>query len=279
MKKFLFTVLAAAVSTSVAFSAYSATLTNTETTVTKEIINTPRHTDDKTVMLLLSSSGYKDTGYLTHAKDYINDFLAENKLQDSEIVFIPFAGVRTTYDGYESKVQNALSNPKIKSIHHFSNMKDAINQAKVIMVGGGNSFELLNQMYKNDLVQAISKRVKNGDAIYIGWSAGSNLAGKTIKTTNDMPIVEPESLASLNLFPYQINPHFISGKIPGHNGESREERLEEYLIVNKEDKIYCLPEGAMIKYQNGHFTIIGLSDALLMTYPANFEKLPQNQVY
>ena len=217
--------------------------------------------------LLLSSSGYKDTGYLTHAKDMVREFLGSCK----NIVFIPFAGVRRTYDEYEKKVQDALGMENIVSIHRFSDKKKAITDADAIVVGGGNTFELLHQLYEHDLVELIRKRVDDG-ALYVGWSAGSNVAGASMKTTNDMPIVMPKSFDGFKIFPYQINPHFISGKIPGHNGESREERLEEYLILNKQDIIYALPEGCALKINGNHVDIIG-GDILKITYPFEVQTL------
>ena len=229
-------------------------------------------------ILLFSASGYQDSGYLIHAREFINSFLQECNVLDEDILFIPYAGVRRTYDEYEKKVQDALLKENIKSIHKFENKKEAILNAKVILVGGGNTFELLNKLYENDLVQAIFNQVKNG-ACYIGWSAGSNIAGKSIKTTNDMPIVMPKSFDSLNLFPYQINPHFISGKIKGHNGESREERLQEYLIINQKDKIYAIPEGTALKIKDDKLKIIGYNDAKVFTYPMQEEILKLNQEY
>ncbi len=230
-------------------------------------------------LLLFSASGYKDTGYLVHTREYIAEFLKENNLENEDILFIPFAGIRRTNDEYEQKVQEALNKTNVKSIHRFENMKEAVRSAKVILVGGGNSFALLNSLYKHDLLKEIYDRVNSNEAVYIGWSAGSNLAGNTIMTTNDMPIVEPESFKALGLFPYQINPHFISGKIPGHNGESREERLQEYLIVNQEDKVYCIPEGSAIKYVNGKVKIIGHNDAFILTYPMQQQILELNKEY
>ena len=228
--------------------------------------------------LLFSASSYKDTGYLTHARDFIDSFLQECGILDEQILFIPYAGVRRNYDEYELKVKQSLNKENIVSIHKFKNLKEAVLNSKVILVGGGNTFELLNKLYENDLINIISNKVKDG-ACYIGWSAGSNIAGKSIKTTNDMPIVMPKSFDSLNIFPHQINPHFISGKISGHNGESREERLQEYLIVNKLDKIYAIPEGSALKIKNDKLKIIGFNDVKVFTYPMQEQILKLNEEY
>ncbi|AJC86832.1 dipeptidase PepE [Campylobacter sp. RM16704] len=229
-------------------------------------------------LLLFSASSYKDSGYLNHTAEFIDDFLKENAMGNEEILFIPYAGVRRTPDAYEAKVKEGLKRDNIKSLHRFENLKEAILNAKVFLVGGGNSFMLLHKLYENDLLEILKDRIKQG-ACYIGWSAGSNIAGTSIKTTNDMPIIMPKSFDSLGVFPHQINPHFISGKIPGHNGESREERLEEFLIVNPNETIYAIPEGSALKVKNNEVKIIGHYDVLKMQYPLNIEYLKINQTY
>ncbi|MBR8461380.1 dipeptidase PepE [Campylobacter sp. faydin G-140] len=213
--------------------------------------------------LLISASSYQDTGYLRHCKNWVKDFLAD--ANDDEILFIPYAGVRRTNDEYEQKVIDRLKNKNIKSIHHYDDKKAAIKNARSIAVGGGNTFMLLHELYKFDLIEPIKEAVANGTK-YFGWSAGSNIAGKTIMTTNDMPIIMPRSFDGLNLFPFQINPHFISGKIVGHNGESREERLEEFLIANPREIIYALPEGTALLINDDNCEIIGYADVLKLEY-------------
>lgn len=213
--------------------------------------------------LLLSASSYKDTGYLNHSKDWIKEFLGEN--WNDEILFIPFAGVTRSNDEYEKRVQNCLENSHIKSIHHFKDMKKAVRNAKTICVGGGNTFMLMAKIYEFDLLDEIRNAVKNGTK-YFGWSAGANIAGKTMMTTNDMPIIMPKSFNSLNLFPYQINPHFISGQIKGHNGESRETRLNEFLIANPSEIVYALPEGTAFLIEGNEAKLIGHTDAYKFEY-------------
>lgn len=220
--------------------------------------------------LLLSASSYKDTGYLNHSKGWIKEFLG--KQWDEEILFIPFAGVRRTNEEYEIKVQNCLENKNVKSIHHYKDMKAAIKNAKSISVGGGNTFVLLKKLYEYDLIDTIRETVESG-VPYFGWSAGANIAGKTMMTTNDMPITLPKSFDALNLFPYQINPHFISGKISGHNGESREERLEEFLTVNQKDIVYAMPEGTAFLINGNEVEIIGYADVLKLEYKKEISTL------
>ena len=220
--------------------------------------------------LLISASSYQDTGYLRHCKNWVKDFLGESG--KDEILFIPYAGVRRTNDEYEQKVIDRLKNSNIKSIHHYEDKISAIKNASSIAVGGGNTFMLLYTLYKLNLIEPIKEAVANGTK-YFGWSAGANIAGKTMMTTNDMPIIMPKSFDSLNIFPYQINPHFISGKLAGHNGESREERLEEFLIANPKDTIYALPEGTALLIADNDAEVIGHSEILKFEYQKEIEKI------
>ena len=220
--------------------------------------------------LLISASSYQDTGYLRHCKNWVKEFLGE--CGKEEILFIPYAGVRRTNDEYEQKVIDRLKNSNIKSIHHYEDKISAIKNARSIAVGGGNTFMLLYTLYKLNLIEPIKEAVANG-AKYFGWSAGANIAGKTMMTTNDMPIIMPKSFEGLNIFPYQINPHFISGKLAGHNGESREERLEEFLIANPKDTIYALPEGTALLIEGSEAEVIGHSEILKFEYQKEIEKI------
>ena len=129
----------------------------------------------------------------------------------------------------------------IVSVHHGKQHRDIIEQADIIAIGGGNTFCLLKQLYEHNLIDIIREKVNNGTH-YFGWSAGANVAGASIMTTNDMPITYPPSFQALQLFPHQINPHFISGKMQGHNGESREERLAEFFVQGYPDKVKQLTE-------------------------------------
>ena len=220
--------------------------------------------------LLISASSYQDTGYLRHCKNWVKDFLGESGKE--EILFIPYAGVRRSNDEYEQKVIDRLKNKNITSIHHYEDKISAIKNANSIAVGGGNTFMLLYTLYKLNLIEPIKEAVANG-AKYFGWSAGANIAGKTMMTTNDMPIIMPKSFDSLNIFPYQINPHFISGKLAGHNGESREERLEEFLIANPKETIYALPEGTALLIEGSEAEVIGHSEILKFEYQKEIEKI------
>jgi len=199
------------------------------------------------------------TGYLSHAISLIDEFLNTYKTETkTRILFIPFAGVSIKFEQYEAMVKEALKplDIELTSIHHYTknatsdtNVNDQLHQqikdADCILVGGGNTFSLLNQLYNLELIKLIHDEVKAGKP-YIGWSAGSNIAGASIKTTNDMPIVQPASFNALNLIPCQLNPHYIEANPSGHNGETRQQRLEEFLIANPESQVIAIPEGTAL---------------------------------
>ena len=215
-------------------------------------------------LLLLSNSSLPGQKYLEFALDTIRDFLGEIK----NGVFIPFAGVTFSYDEYELKVNEALSSIdlQIKSIHHFDDPKSALLNAECIMVGGGNTFRLLERIYHFDLFDVIHDKVANGTP-YIGWSAGSNIAGLTIRTTNDMPIIEPPSFNSLNLIPFQINPHYTNALPEGHKGETRDQRLEEFIAINTESKVLAIPEGTYLIQQNTPLIYKGEKEGYMFKSP------------
>lgn len=203
-------------------------------------------------ILMLSSSRAGDEDYLDHAKPLILAHL--NQL--SEVVFIPYAGVTIGWDEYTQKVQEALPELAIKGIHQFDDAKQAIQQAKAVLVGGGNTFNLLATLYKEELIELVRSKVSNGMP-YIGWSAGSNICGASIKTTNDMPIIEPPSFDALGFVTCQLNPHYTDYHPPGHNGETRDDRLAEFSRLNPSTPIIAIPEGTAIKMSKGSLTYIG----------------------
>ena len=165
----------------------------------------------------------------------------------SSVIFIPYAGVGFSYDDYTKKVNHALSSFDIQvtNLDNFDDKKNALKDSSAIFVGGGNTFHLLKMLQQLDLVETIQQVVANG-VPYVGWSAGSNIASPTICTTNDMPIVEPKSFDSLSLIPFQINPHYTEKSIPDHGGESRIQRLTEFLAANPDQKVIALPESSYL---------------------------------
>lgn len=211
-------------------------------------------------ILMLSSSQYIDTGYLTHAQSMVDEHLHGV----TELLFIPYAGVTVSWDDYLIKVQSALPNLTIKSIHHYDDPITAVRQAQAVAVGGGNTFNLLHMLYENNLIEVIKERV-NGGMPYIGWSAGSNICGNSIRTTNDMPIVQPKSFDALQLVPFQLNPHYSDYQPPGFNGETRAERLAEFLVLNPTIPVVGIREGSALKYQGNKLSVIGHTEGVLFT--------------
>ncbi len=212
-------------------------------------------------ILAFSSSRVGDGLYLESAAPIIKTFLGNS---NTRIAFVPFAGVSISFEDYTNNVRSALAllGYTIVTVTP-ENAKDTINDADVIMVGGGNTFKLLSLIYKANILDLIRDKVSVGIP-FIGWSAGSNIIGSTICTTNDMPIVEPKSFNALGLFPFQINPHYFNYKIPNQNGETRDDRLKEFLVENPGVHIVCLPEGTALIYENKHLKLIGETKGLIM---------------
>ncbi|MCP5371556.1 MAG: dipeptidase PepE [Hyphomicrobiales bacterium] len=225
-------------------------------------------------LLLLSSSKYRDTGYLTHARDTIRAFLPDGL---DHVLFVPFANVTDGYDAFEAKTAEALepAGIAVRSIHHAADPAAAVAAAGAVAVGGGNTFVLLARVREMGLLAALGAAVAGGTP-YVGWSAGSNLACPTIRTTNDMPIRDPGGFQALGLIPFQLNPHFIAGKVQGHNGESREERLAEFLALNPGERVLALPEGTALERRGATLTLHGAAEALLFT-AAGTRTLPRGE--
>ncbi|XOV78432.1 MAG: dipeptidase PepE [Aestuariibacter sp.] len=197
-------------------------------------------------LLLLSSSRVGDSAYLETAKELISQHFSNKQ----NIVFVPYAGVTISWDDYTAKVQAALPELTITGLHSYRDPVKAIQDCDGILVGGGNTFQLLNTLYQQSLHKVIFEHVSQGTP-YAGWSAGANIAGNSIRTTNDMPIVQPPSFAALQLVPFQINPHYTEYQPPGHNGETREDRLREFMVVAPNMPVVAIPEGvALIQKQH-----------------------------
>jgi dipeptidase E len=193
--------------------------------------------------------------YLDYPKQNIADFLGEKPVK---ALFIPYAGVTLSWDNYEKKVKERFNEVghDVFSIHRFNNPVKAVEEAEAIIVGGGNTWNLLRTIRDNGLIEPIRKKVLAGTK-YIGWSAGSNLTCPTIKTTNDMPIIDPLGFDALNLIPFQINPHYLDKNPDGHGGETREDRILEFLEVNQAVTVAGLREGCMFQVVGGKVSYIG----------------------
>lgn len=211
-------------------------------------------------LLLLSNSTLPGKAWLEHALPTIAGQLNGRR----SAVFIPFAGVTQTWDDYTAKTA-AVFGPMgvaVTGIHSVADPVSAIENTEIVIVGGGNTFQLLKECRERGLLEPMVDVVKRG-ALYVGWSAGANLACPTIRTTNDMPIVDPQGFDALGLFPLQINPHFTNALPEGHKGETREQRIRELLVVAPELTIIGLPEGNWIQVTQGHATLGGPNPTLV----------------
>lgn len=210
-------------------------------------------------LLLLSSSTVEGAGYLEYYRSEIKDFLgAEVK----RVLFVPFAGVVRTFDEYAGTVRESFEamGYQLDSVHQARDANEAVSEAEALVVGGGNTFHLLRGLYEAALIESIRERVLSG-VPYIGWSAGSNVACPTIKTTNDMPIVEPQSFNALDLVPFQINPHYTDALPAGHQGETREQRITEFVKANPGVYVVGLREGSTLRIEGSRIRLRGEKQA------------------
>jgi len=206
-------------------------------------------------LLLLSNSTNFGEPFLEYPIRTIQQFLGSAV---SEVLFVPYAAVRLSFADYAARVRERFSEIGISiiSLHETENPASAVDRADAIVVGGGNTFCLLDRLYRQGLVARIRDRVLEG-VPYVGWSAGSNVVCPTIKTTNDMPIVEPTSLSALDLVPFQINPHYTDATLPNHGGETRAERLTEFLEMNPSMTVIGLREGTMLRVEDEKIELLG----------------------
>jgi dipeptidase E len=207
-------------------------------------------------VLLISNSTLYGSGYLDHAEAEIRSFLGDLK----RVLFVPFA----LYDreAYAKTAQKRFQKMgyELSSIHTAADKKQAVNENDAVFIGGGNTFRLLKALYDFDLIGPIRERVAAGMP-YIGSSAGANVACPTIKTTNDMPIVQPPSFDALGLVSFQINPHYVDPDPDSkHMGETREERILQFLEEN-DTPVTGLREGALLRVENGETILRGTSGA------------------
>jgi dipeptidase E len=232
-------------------------------------------------LLLISNSTNFGEPYLAWCQTQIEFFCGKNGISaQSNILFFPFAGVNIggnpypeSYNAYENRVKEVFLKwgyKNVHSIHQFENMAEAVEKADCIVVGGGNTFHLYAEMHKFDLIEKVREKVVKGTP-YIGWSAGSNLACPTLCTTNDMPIVEPKSFKGLNLVPFQINPHYLDptpeiDKMIKHGGETRQDRLNEYLAVNQKMTVVGLREACALWVDGKKMSLRGGKKIVVMQY-------------
>jgi dipeptidase E len=206
-------------------------------------------------LLLISNSTNPGEPYLDYPKLAIKDFLGDKPVK---ALFIPYAAVTFSFDEYEEKVSERFSEigHEIVSIHRFDDKVAAVKDSAAIVIGGGNTWMLLKRLQDNNLPDVLREKIITG-APYIGWSAGSNVACPTIMTTNDMPVVSVHSFKALNLIPFQINPHYTDDKPVGHAGETREQRIEEFIEINRDIYVAGLREGTMLIRNGEKITLAG----------------------
>ena len=214
-------------------------------------------------LLLISNSTNTGEEYLAWPSPYIKDFLSKSNVK--KVLFIPYDGMgltperfATSYDIYEEKVKKVYEQLgyEIESIHQDIDPVEAVKNAEAIAVGGGNTFHLVHMMHKLKIMEPIKEKVLQGTP-YMGWSAGSNVACPTLMTTNDMPIIQPESFNCTGLIPFQINPHYLDSHAQGHAGETRQQRIEEFLIVNKEMPVVGLRESTLLQVEGDDIQLKG----------------------
>ena len=206
-------------------------------------------------LLLISNSTNAGEEYLDYPKHNIRDFLGKERLN---CLFLPYAGVTISFDDYEARVKERFAEigHDVTSIHHAADPVAEVNRAEAIVVGGGNTFQLIKMIQEFGLIGPVQKKVLGGTP-YVGWSAGSNVTCPSIRTTNDMPILEPESFNAFDLVPFQINPHYTDLNPPGHAGETREDRIMEYLAANPGDTVLGLREGCMFTVEEKQMRLTG----------------------
>ncbi|MBI4835638.1 MAG: dipeptidase PepE [Candidatus Abawacabacteria bacterium] len=226
----------------------------------------------KDLLLLSSSRVYGYDGFLKYCEEQVKAFLSNAQ----NILFVPYAIYDMDfYTGIYDEVFQRLGY-KIKSIHRESDRQQAIKDADVIFVGGGNTFLLLNRLYEANVLPSIKERVMSGRK-YLGISAGSNIASPTICTTNDMPIVYPPSFTSLSLVPFQINPHYVDPEANStHKGETRADRIKGYQELNKVP-VLGMREGAILHIEDDQCQLLGIAGAKLFSPDGKITDFEINQ--
>lgn len=207
-------------------------------------------------ILLISSSTVYGRGYLDHVEGEIYEFLKGVK----DVLFIPFA--QHDLNAYEATAQKRFQKMgyQLRSIHHYDDMPQAVSMAQAIFIGGGNTFRLLKGLYDACILDAINKRIESG-VPYIGSSAGSIVACPTLKTTKDMPVVQPPSFDALRLVDFQISPHYLDpDPASTHMGETQEERINQFLEEN-DRPVVGLREGTLLRIEDSGILLKGSTRA------------------
>ncbi len=241
------------------------------------------------LLLISNSTNYKEP-YLEWCMPLIKEFLIH---QPKNILFIPYAGVfingksyPESYDAYAERVAGIFKTHglSLSSIHTFSSPVKAVNQADAIVVGGGSTFHLVAEIHRNKLIEPIRRKVMEGMP-YIGWSAGANVACPTLRTTNDMPIIMPESFDCFDFVPFQINPHFLDpypeeiNDAIRHGGETRQDRITEFLAIHPEITVAGLREASALKVIDGKITLVGNRPLRIMRFDETPFEIEPNSTF
>jgi dipeptidase E len=207
-------------------------------------------------LLLLSNSTNPGEEYLGWPREILKQFIEKNNI--GSCLFVPYAGVTVDWDDYATRVRLILSSwgCSVESIHTMTDAVVAIQNAECIIIGGGNTFRLVQMMHDTGIMTEIRTKALSGTP-FIGWSAGSNVACPTLRTTNDMPIIQPSSFDTLNLIPFQINPHYLDANPEGHGGETREQRINEFQEMNPEITVVGLRESTALYVDGTTLTLLG----------------------
>jgi len=227
------------------------------------------------LLLISNSTNYKEP-YLGWCFPLIEQFLQNEK---KNILFFPYAGVKIgeknteNYDAYLKRIKGVFAEKgfAVTSIHQAKCPIEAVNRAEVIMVGGGNTFNLVAEIHRNKLIGPVRRKVMEGIP-FVGWSAGANVACPTLRTTNDMPIVMPKSFNCFDFVPFQINPHYIDphpediNDMIRHGGETRQDRINEFLSLNPEITVAGLREASALWVENGAITLKGSCNIRIMRH-------------
>jgi dipeptidase E len=212
-------------------------------------------------LLLLSNSRDAEGRYLHHCRDALAAHLAGVR----RVTFVPYAGVGGAWDAYAARVRDALAplGVAVDGVHGYADAAAAVRDAEALAVGGGNTFHLLAALQRTGVLGALRERALAG-VPYVGWSAGSVVACPTLGTTNDMPIVQPpEGFGALGLVRFQVNAHFTDAHPPGFQGETRRERIAEFLAANPDATVVGLPEGDWLEVRGTQVTLRGAHPAFL----------------
>ncbi len=231
-------------------------------------------------LLLISNSTMAGEPYLGWSMPHILAFFRQRKVR--KVCFIPYAGVhlhpeslQKSYDTYTERVASEFQKAAIltESVHQTMHPVQMALEADAFVVGGGNTFHLVAELHTTGLMTVIREKALSGTP-FAGWSAGANVACPTLMTTNDMPIVEPASFDTLGLVPFQINPHYLDANPSGHGGETRQQRIEEYLAVNRTKTVAGLREGCFLKLEENRLTLHGGKSLRLFRWGKAPEELP-----